>query len=240
MLHLRALLVLAALVLPAPAVAHDSDAPPGAPHRWLPPEGWVTHRWLPYDEHRLRWLLDVDRRKLFEWLLDDHRTVAELASQRGLDPQLLAEQLVAPRRDAVSPERYQLLLTRAARTLTQGHLARHMFFHHYHQPAVSRHTRELFGVSLHEYRRLLRRRSSPRRIARAGRRGVRELRRALMRQLAIDAQRGVRLGVTSPAQADWSLRVQARSFQSWLDRSHRFRKPLGHATVARRDFVCRL
>lgn len=136
--HLRPVAVaLAALsasaALVAPSAARDSEAPPHASHRWFPCEGWVMFHWLPYDEARLYRLLGIDRSRLRSWLRDDRRhTIAQLARRRGIAPEELALRLVRPWRDEVSPGRFRLLRRRALRTLTQGHLAQHIFFHPLH------------------------------------------------------------------------------------------------------------
>lgn len=144
--------------LAAPAAAHDSDAPRGADHRWLPAETWVQKHWLPYDEARLYELLGVDTPAVFRWLSNDHRTLAQLARRRGVSPRTLAKRLLDPRRADLSAREYRVLRSRAQRTLTQGHLAQHMFFHVFHGSHLNGHEdghiEHLFGVDRHEYRRL--------------------------------------------------------------------------------------
>ena len=68
----------------------DPDAPPGAPPHWLPAESWVMQHWIPYDERRLYRLLGVDRGVIWHWLRDDTRPLADLARQRGWEPEALA------------------------------------------------------------------------------------------------------------------------------------------------------
>src|SRR6476619_6565146 len=119
-----------------PIVTHspDSDAPARAPAHWLPPEAWVYNHWLPYDEGRLYALLGVTRGDIWRQLRDDHHNLAELARAHGwtsLDK--LASALVAPRAGEVSPATLRVLRARALRTITQGHLAQHLFFHSLHQ-----------------------------------------------------------------------------------------------------------
>ncbi|HEX8854782.1 MAG TPA: hypothetical protein VF752_04210, partial [Thermoleophilaceae bacterium] len=85
-----------------PAVARDSDAPPGASPRWLPCEHWVMFHWLPYDETRLYSLLGVHRATVLRWARDDqHRTLGDLARRRGWKPDALASALVRPWRGRV-------------------------------------------------------------------------------------------------------------------------------------------
>ena len=104
--------------------------------------------WLPYDERRLYSLLGVDRGMIWRQLRDDTRNLAQLAEQRGWEPQALARELVAPWRDELrDPQRLALLERRALRTLTQGHLAQHLFFHSLHQEAIPSHATAIFGVA---------------------------------------------------------------------------------------------
>src|SRR6266542_214877 len=147
-------------VLPAkPQVASlDSDAPPGAPPHWLPGEHWVMQHWLPYDETRLYELLGVTRGEVWRWLRDDTRTLAGLAATKGWTAQDLARELVAPWNGLLRrPERLAVLEDRALRTLTQGHLSQHIFFHSLHQNAIPDSAPEIFGVASREQFQLLRR-----------------------------------------------------------------------------------
>src|SRR3954451_3786480 len=119
---------------PAVKASFDSLAPPGAPAHWLPPEDWVYNHWLPYDEGRLYALLGVTRGDIWRQLRDDHHNLAELARAHGWpSPERLAAALVAPRAGEVSPATLRVLRARALRTITQGHLAQHLFFHSLHQ-----------------------------------------------------------------------------------------------------------
>src|SRR5215210_3886073 len=107
----------------------DSEAPPGAPPHWLPGERWVMQHWLPYDEQRLYALLGVDRGVIWRLLRDDTRSLAQLGQERGWEPSALARELVAPWRGRLRDSaRLAVLERRALRTLTQGHLAQHIFF----------------------------------------------------------------------------------------------------------------
>src|SRR4051794_11430972 len=116
----------------------DSEAPPGSPPHWLPNETWVMQHWLPYDETRLYALLGVTRGDTWRWLRDDTRNLAGLAALHGYaDPHALARALVAPWQGRLrDPARLALLESRALRTLTQGHLSQHIFFHSLHQNAI--------------------------------------------------------------------------------------------------------
>ena len=124
--RMLALTIAALGVLAAPAAAQlqvpartqttslDSEAPKGAPPHWLPGETWVMMHWLPYDEERLYALLGADRGTIWRQLRDDTRTLAQLAEQRGWEPQALARELVAPWRSQLrDPARLALLERRA-------------------------------------------------------------------------------------------------------------------------------
>jgi hypothetical protein len=220
----RPVVLLALLcVLAAPAAAHDSDAPRDAEHRWLPAETWVQKHWLPYDEARLYELLRVDTRTLFSWLSNDHRTLAQLARRRGVSARTLAKRLMEPRRAELSARGYKLLRARAQRTLTQGHLAQHLFFHVFHGSHLNGHEdghiAHLFGVDRHEYRRLRqRRRMSPFGIARMHGRSTASVKEHVIRVLREEARRGTRVGAMSSAQADRLLDRQMRVVMCWLTR----------------------
>jgi Tol biopolymer transport system component/plastocyanin len=147
-LALLCVAVLAALPAVAAAKSNDSLAPTDAPPHWLPPEPWVYNHWIPYDEGRLYALLHITREQLWQQLRDDHRNVADLARRHGWrDPQRLAAALVAPWRGRVGPQRLSVLRGRALRTITQGHLAQHLFFHSLHQFAIPSAAPRIFGLS---------------------------------------------------------------------------------------------
>ena len=200
----------------------DSLAPPNAPAHWLPPEPWVYNHWLPYDERRLYRLLKITRSDLWQQVRDDRRTVAQLAARHGWkDPRALAAALVAPRRAALGRAATERLEDRALRTLTQGHLAQHVFFHSLHQFSLPSAAPELFGVTDAAFRRLRRVGAQPardrpparalagvhrgpgdRRPARArprGRARRRDDRRARPRSCCAASSRSCRAGWTSSA-----------------------------------------
>jgi hypothetical protein len=128
-------------------ISLDSDAPTGSPPHWIPGDPWVMEHWLPYDETRLYELLGVDRGDIWRWLRDDTRPLAELARQKGWDPGELAKALVAPWKGKLrKPDQLALLEERALKTLTQGHMSQHMFFHSLHQDAIPSHATDIFGV----------------------------------------------------------------------------------------------
>lgn len=221
--RLHTLAVLAALVALAtavpPAGAHDSLAPPGTNHNWLPHEPWVHGHWLPYDEASLRDLLKVDTEGVFKWLKDDHRTLAGLARRQGVDPRGLAGRLLAGRRDEVSARAYARLKERTRRMLTQGHLAQHVYFHVFHGPRLVANFRRWFGVRMAVYERLRYKRGlSPHTIARRHGRDPAAVREHAREMLRDHAAEGVRSGATSRAQADAMFARQERVLRCWMDR----------------------
>src|SRR5215211_4905481 len=227
------LLVALGLLLTAPAAGQvavpakpqtaslDSDAPPGAPPHWLPGEPWVMQHWLPYDEQRLYDLLGVDRGVVWRQLRDDTRNLAQLAEQRGWEPRELANELVAPWRGRLrDPGRLALLQRRALRTLTQGHLAQHIFFHSLHQEAIPSHAPAIFGVaSRDEWSALRRSELSPLQICRLNGlpRGHAEDQAATT--LREYASKGVARQATPPVQAERLLSRQLRQLPRWLQQT---------------------
>src|SRR4051812_38002812 len=204
------LAVLAAMALyPTAAVAQgarpqtkslDSEAPPGSPPHWLPNEPWVMQHWLPYDERRLYALLGVTRGDVWRWLRDDTRNLAGLAALHGWhDPEALARALVAPWQGHLrEPGRLALLQRRALRTLTQGHLSQHIFFHSLHQNAIPDAAPEIFGTSTTRFRDLRRAELSPLMICRLNGLSRAHAQQAAQATLRAMVARGVR-GQAMPA-----------------------------------------
>lgn len=200
------------------AVARDSLAPLGAGHRWLPRESWVTHHWLPYDERRLLRVLRVSRGELLEWLRDDrHHRISQLVRARGLRVGGVAEHLVAPWTSRVDRWRYERLRDRARRTLTQGHLAQHVFVHYLHQSEVMAHAWEIFGVSPAGFHRLRAVGYTPAEIGSLYGRSRASVADSIVRVCRISADVGVRDAETPPGQAARFLRRQRGSVAGYLD-----------------------
>src|SRR3954452_3725906 len=198
----------------------DSDAPANAPAHWLPPEAWVYNRWLPYDETRLYRLLGITRVGLWGQLRDDHRTLAQLAARHGWpDPRRLAAALVAPDAARVGAKRAAVLRRRALLTITQGHLAQHLFFHSLHQFAIASEAPAIFGVSDVGFRALRRAELSPLAIARLHGRSPGEVEGLAIAVLRERARTGVRAGATPSAQAARLLRRQLTQLPRWLDQA---------------------
>src|SRR4051795_4512216 len=198
----------------------DSEAPKNAPAHWLPPEAWVYNHWLPYDETRLYALLGITRVGLWEQLRDDHRTLAQLAARHGWpDARKLAAALVAPAAGHVAPARLATLRERALSTITQGHLAQHVFFHSLHQFGIASEAPAIFGVSDIEFRRLRRAELSPLALARLHGRSPGEVEARAIAVLRERARTGVRGGATPRAQADRLLQRQLSQLPRWLDQA---------------------
>jgi Tol biopolymer transport system component/plastocyanin len=198
----------------------DSDAPASAPAHWLPPEAWVYNHWLPYDETRLYRLLGITRVGLWEQLRDDRRTLAQLAARHGWpDPRRLADALVAPEAARLAPGRAATLRERALRTITQGHLAQHLFFNSLHQFGIASEAPEIFGVTDMEFRRLRRAELSPLQIARLHGRSPGEVEARSIAVLRERAETGVRGGATPRAQAERLLSRQISQLPRWLDQA---------------------
>ena len=201
------------------STATDPEAPHHAPAHWLPNEEWVWQHWLPYDEGRLYGLLHITRGDLWRQMRDDSRTVMQLAERRGwkAGAGALATALIAPRRARVSPARYRQLRSRARRTLTQGHLAQHIFFHSLHQGVIPDRAAQIFGVeSTNALQRLRRAELSPLQIARLHGRSSEDTKAAAVAALRERARTGVRTGQIPAKQAAILLDRQLRQLPRWL------------------------
>jgi hypothetical protein len=223
------LLALALLALPVRALAADSHAPKGARGDWLPGDEWVMSSWLPYDEARFYALTGTDRATVDAWL-DDHRSLGALAQKHGVHSlRAFATRLVATRH--VSPARRRVLRARALDTLTQPHLARHVFFHIFHTPAVADGARGVFGVSPAGFRRLRNEGLSPIAIGHHGDRSAAHVVSALHGLFSARGRRAVRLGAMSPRQARALLAEQDADLKAYASRAFR-------TTSQQVDFVC--
>jgi Tol biopolymer transport system component len=227
---LLALAVLALIPAAAAAKSNDSDAPPDAPPHWLPPEAWVYNHWIPYDEGRLYALLHITREQLWVQLRDDHRNVAQLAARHGWrDPAKLADALVAPWRRRVGAARVAVLRSRALRTLTQGHLSQHLFFHSLHQFAIPSRAPQIFGISdaaFREVRRTLE--LSPLTIARLHGRSPARVEALSVAALRERARAGVAGNAITARQARILLRRQITQLPRWLGQARYNGPPKTH------------
>jgi hypothetical protein len=201
------------------AHAHNPHSPPGAPHRWLPDQEWVMSHWIPFDEERLYDELGVGEARVFDWLLNDHRTIAELAERRGVRLSGLAGRLLANRRPRVTDRRYRILLRRTRDMLTQGHLAQHTLFHLFHGTGLAgpKELRSWFGVSLSEWRRLRLDRLTPNQIARRHGHDPAHVRELAVETLVAMAGDGVRRHATDRMEARLMLARQIRLTNCWMN-----------------------
>ena len=200
-----------------PAIAQDSLAPAGAGVRWLPREQWVTHHWLPYEEGRLLRVLRLSHHDLLRWLRDDRRHVSTLLRARGLRVDAVVDYLVEPWAGRVDPLRYAWLSDRATRTLTQGHLAQHVFFHYLHQSEIMAHAAEVFGASPAEYHRLRAVGYTPAEIGALHGRSRPWIAHAIAGVCLLSARAGVAAGETSQRQAMRFVARQRSAIPHYLD-----------------------
>jgi len=223
------IVVVALLLMPSTALAQgakpqtkslDSEAPPGSPPHWLPNETWVMQHWLPYDETRLYSLLGVTRGDIWRWLRDDTRNLAGLAALHGWEAHDLARELVKPWDGKTrEPGRMALLESRALRTLTQGHLSQHMFFHSLHQEAIPSAAPEIFGTSTTRFRYLRRSELSPLMICRLNGKSRAHAQETAEQTLRDMAARGVRGQAIPASQAQRLLARQLRQVPRWLQQT---------------------
>jgi hypothetical protein len=230
---LLALLTLASALATTTATAADTHAPKGARLDWLPSDEWVMSGWLPFDEARLDAVLHTDHDELVRWL-DDHRTLAGLARAHGIAASTtqLAHTLVAPRLVDVPRSMRPVLERRAQTMLTQAHLSRHVLFHIFHTPAIPNAARGIFGVAPITFRTLRDRALTPIAIGARGGKSAAHVQGALWALFVQRADRGVKLGAMSRAQADHLLADQKAQLRLYLVRA--FRTP--EQQVA---FLCR-
>lgn len=212
-----AILIVIASSAAAPALAADSDAPPGSPPNWLPNERWVNELWLPFDEERLPAVLGMTRGEVFSWIRNDgSHTLAQLAARKHVKVDALAARLVANRRN-LSPAQRRRVRSYSRRVITQGHLAQHLLFHALHQTAIPERAGSIFGTpSARAYGRLRFAEVSPLDIGELH--GVTrvEMRRRTSAALRDAQRRGIRAGVVTPKQARIQLDRQLGQIPRWL------------------------
>jgi hypothetical protein len=216
------------------ATAHDSLAPQGAPHRWLPVEEWVFRHWVPFDERALTRALRLRGHELRAYLYNDHHTLAALARRRGIGLNDLVAKLLEPWGASVSQRERAVLRDHTVRLLTQGHLAQHVLFHSFHTVGLEAATRRLFGVTHTRFRALRRQRNPPLAIAR--RHGIpeRTVTYGLGQVFRANQAAGVSRHQAWPAQATRMVRRQLAELPCWLRRPRPAAdrgNPFGKATL---------
>jgi hypothetical protein len=201
---------------PPPVEAHDSLAPAGAEHDWLPEEEWVFRHWIPFDVLRLQQALQLSGRDLDAYLFNDHRTLADLVKSRDIDVDELADDLVAPWGSRVDEGRVADLRDRTMRLLTQGHLAQHVFLHVFHTMGAEAAAATAVRLSPAQFRRLRMRGHSGLDIAR--RRGVPPARvtAGMLELFRRHHEDGIRLQQAWPAQSARVLAEQAGTLRCWM------------------------
>ena len=204
--------IAAAALVAGPARAHDSNAPAGELHQWLPGDRWLQEHWIPFDRRRLEAALGLRGRDLEAYLVNDHHTLADLARRRGVDVRRLADRLVSP----WPAERRAQLRRRTMQILTQGHLAQHVFFHVFHSLGSSSVAAGLFGVSADELDALRLQRRTPLSVALEHGKQEATLTAGLVALLRSHRDAGVALGESWPAEADRMLARQVATLPCWL------------------------
>jgi hypothetical protein len=114
-----------------------------------------------------------------------------------------------------------VLERRAQTMLTQAHLSRHVLFHVFHTPAIPRGARGVFGVSPARFRALRDHAMTPVAIGTRGGKSAAHVRGALWTLLVQRADRGVRVGAMSRAQADHLLAEQKGQLPVYVGRAFR-------------------
>jgi hypothetical protein len=198
------------------ADAHDSLAPPGASHRWLPDEEWVSRHWVPFHERRLNRALGLRDRQLEAYLYNDHRVLAQLARRREISVEELTEYLVKPWQSRADPARLEILRERTVRVLTQGHLAQHIFFHIFHRVGLHSMARTLYGISPARFSRLRHEGHTPLEIARKSGLSSQRVRDRIERVVRAHRDEGVARQEAWPGEAQRIFKRQVRALHCWL------------------------
>ena len=178
--------------------------------------------WLPYDEQRLYSLLGARPRHDLAPAARRHAQprAARRRSAAGSRARSRASSWRRGAGSCATPARLALLEKRALRTLTQGHLSQHLFFHSLHQEAIPTHATAIFGVaSRAEWSTLRRSELSPLQICRLNglpRGHAQEQAAATLREYAA---KGVARQAIPAAQAERLLSRQLRQLPRWLQQT---------------------
>jgi Tol biopolymer transport system component len=140
----------------------------------------------------------------------------------------------------VSAARLRLLRSRALRTLTQGHMAQHMFFHSLHQFAVPGRARHIFGVSKERYLALRRSELSPIQIGMLYGHSPAQVQAAVIATLRERSRAGVRTRSTPARQARLLLTRQVSQVPRWLQQARYNGPPQTHHHGAHRGTLLEL
>ncbi len=112
-----------------------------------------------------------------------------------------------------------MLQARALATITQGHLAQHLFFHSLHQFAIPSEAPDIFGVTDVQFRALRRAELSPLAIARLHGRSPGQVEAMSIAVLRERAHTGVEGKAFTHAQAQRLLARQISQLPRWLDQA---------------------
>ena len=167
----------------------------------------------------------IERRNFTAMMrLDHNRSLGQLARRRGWrSSRALAKALVAPRARFVSRRKLRTLRRRTLTTLTQPHLARHVFFHVFHTPAIPRAADSLLDMTPGQFRELRDSGMSPLRMAAISGRSADELAGSLDALLVTRARRAMATRSSTPEQAGRLLQLQRDAMQTFL--AHTYRTP---------------
>jgi hypothetical protein len=201
----------------ATAQARDSNAPRGASNRWLPCEEWVMMHWIPYDENDFEKLTGVKSSRVLNWIRDDqHHRLRRLVERKGYTVDEAVDKLTAPRIGKVSDAKLAQLKKRTRDMLTQGHLSQHVLFHHFHDPVIGTHSRQIFGLTRGEYTLARRHGFSPARMGWHTGRSKYQIKSAAIKVMRAEMRKAVKRGDISRSEASRFNHRQWRYANRWL------------------------
>jgi hypothetical protein len=211
------------LGLSSVASAADSLAPAGAPRNWLPKSDWVLNHAMPYDEQRLFRALHIDREGVRRYFAADKftrvPTLAALARKRGIDPDRLARSLVDAWVRHTTHAHRRVLVSRAEKTLTQGHLMQHMLFHPFHVKSLARASTDIFGAPLSDVNGALRSGKTRADVGRAHGRSLAGQKSGVSRVLHGIQDDAVHRKLTPRSEARREVGMQLDALPAWLSES---------------------
>ena len=76
-----------------------------------------------------------------------------MIKRKGKNPDEIVDKLMYQWRGKVNSKQFTELKRRADATMTQGHLAQHVFFHYFHNPTLAFNARKIFNVAPGDYHR---------------------------------------------------------------------------------------
>ncbi len=173
--------------------------------------------WIPFSERKLYALTGISRKEFRRYIKDDDRhSLGKLVRRHGKDPDAIVAELMSGWRGRVGDERSAELTRRAGELMTQGHLAQHVFFHYFHDPAIALNSMWIFGVRSADFQRARLQGWSPAEIADYTGRSRELVVRRAMAVVKRYARRSVALKQSSRGQAELFTRLQHRAVYGWL------------------------